>query len=95
LKESGGCIIINDPTPTLPLEGREQVCGRLIKFSIYYGQFFKVVVRKKAYFLVDLPPPLQGEGWGGVTGKAEMLISHCYLPGCSHFILGGDFSVKK
>jgi hypothetical protein len=26
---------------------------------------------KKAHFLVDLLPPLQGEGWGGVTCKTE------------------------
>jgi hypothetical protein len=64
-------INLNDPTPTLPLEGREQVCGRLIKFSIYYGQFLKLLHEKKANFLVNLPPPIQGEGRGGVTCKNE------------------------
>jgi hypothetical protein len=47
------------------LEGREQVCGGLIKFSINYVQFLKLLYEKSILFGGPSPsPPRGGSGWG-------------------------------
>jgi hypothetical protein len=64
-------INLNDPTPTLPLEGREQVCGRLIKFSIYYGQFLKLLYKKKHSSWWTFPLPSKGRVGVGSLEKRK------------------------
>jgi hypothetical protein len=77
-------LILKDPSPALPLKGREKVCRGFQTRSIGRGtkESFKtetasiMCTRNIKYFLirplVKGLPPLQGEGRGGVSYRQTM-----------------------